>query len=328
MGEAVREEWILRFRNIITAYTENRAPDPFMMWIRQKNSEGFFADDSERILAILIDARFDQRTKAENALENTIAVVKKGVLKRLVAREEMPLLIPRENMTAENWTDLFYSSLPKLHELARRIVAQQNWDAEELLDLMMHEFKVPYLGVKTSRLAVRWLHELVINLRIGMTTYRIPVDALVYRVACRLGIIDPNIDKYFGENSPADMKIQSFVKQVFPDKPWLLDEPLWSTGRRVFNGGHCFPQQPDHNGCLFESICPKRFIDIDPTQLGMTTNLEDRHTPHRREHVLNPKEKARKEVQDQFSKFVDDLKQKGITGKKYREMIMQWRGEH
>jgi len=79
--ENSQEQWILRFKNIIVAYAENRVPDPFMIWFRQRNSKGFFADDFERVLTILIDARFDQRTTAENALENTVAVVKQGVLK-------------------------------------------------------------------------------------------------------------------------------------------------------------------------------------------------------------------------------------------------------
>jgi hypothetical protein len=231
-------------------------------------------------------------------------------------------------MTAEKWTDLFCSSLPRLHELARRIVAERKWDAAELLDLTLHELKVPYLGVKTSRLAVRWLHELIPNLRIDMTTYKIPVDALVYRVVCRLGIIDPNIDKYFGEDSPADLKIQSFVKQVSPDKPWLLDEPLWSTGRRAINGGHCFPQHPNHSKCLFESVCLRKFLDIDPAQLGMDTRFRNRYIPRHREHVPRPEETAIKERQAQFAKFVDELKKKGITGEKYREKMTQWNREH
>jgi len=295
-----------------------------MMWFRQKDSEGFFANDFERVLTILIDARFDQRTTAEKALENTVTVVKQGSLKRLIAREEVPLLIPRQGMTAEKWTDLFCSSLPRLHELARKIVIQREWDAMELLDFMLHDFKVPYLGVKTSRLAVRWLHELVPSLKIDMTTYKIPVDSLVYRVACRLGIIDPNIDKYYGENSPADLKIQSFVKQVFPDKPYLLDEPLWSTGRRAIDGGHCFPQNPDCNGCLFQSICRRRFLDIDPAKLG----IDAEYMSSRIKHVPNSKKRAIKEKQAQFSKFVEELKKKGIRGKEYREKIMQWSREH
>jgi len=328
-GQNSQEQWMLKFKNIITAYTENRAPDPFMIWFRQRDSEGFFVDDFERVLAILTDARFDQKTTADNALKNTKVVVERGALKEPISREKLPLLIPRENMTAENWTDLFCSSLPRLQKLARHIVAQQKWDAAELLDLMKtQDFKVPYLGVKTSRLAVRWLHELVPSLRIDMTTYKIPVDDLVYRVTSRLGIIDPNLDKYFGEDSPADLKIQSFVRQVFPDRPWLLDEPLWSTGRQAKNGGHCFPRQPNHVGCLFESVCQRKFLDIDPARLGMETGFQNGHAPSLRETTLRPEETMIKEKQAQFAKFVEELKKKGITGEKYREKITQWNREH
>lgn len=298
-----------------------------MMWFRHRDAEEFFLDDFERVLAILIDARFDQRTTAEKALENTITVVRHGALKSPLKREEIPLLIARQNMTSEKWTDLFISSLPKLHELARGIVRQQRWNAEGLLELVMNEIKVPYLGVKTSRLAVRWLHELVPNLEIDMTTYKIPIDSLVYRVASRLGIIDPNVDKYYGEDSPADQKIQSFARQVFPDRPWLLDEPLWSTGRQAQNGGHCFPQQPNHNGCLFESICQRRCIEIDPTQMGMVSGPEEPRS-NRHRHIPGTEAKAIMEKRAQFAKFVEKLKQKGITGQKYREVTEQWDREH
>jgi len=321
---SLHEEWLMKLRNIITAYTRNRAPDPFMIWFRKKDSENFFADDLERVLTILVDARFDQRTTAEKALENTIAVVKRGALKGVIAKEKLTPLIPRQGMTAEKWTDLFFSSLPRLHELARKIVTRREWDAAELLDYMLHDFKVPYPGVKTSRLAVRWIHELVPSMRINMTTYRIPIDSLVYRVGCRMGIIDPKIDKYHGENSPADLKIQSFVKQVFPEEPYLLDEPLWSTGRRAINGGHCFPQNPDCNGCLFQSICPRRSVNIDPAKLGMDTE----YMPGRIKRALSSTDRAIKEKQTQFAKFVEELKQKGIRGKEYREKIMQWNREH
>ena len=100
-------------------------------------------------------------------------------------------------MNADRWTELFCSSLSKLHEQAGKIVNKKNWDSEKLLDFMLHQCKVPYLGVKTSRLAVRWLHELVPNLEIDMINYKIPIDSLVFRVASRIGIIDPTNDKYY-----------------------------------------------------------------------------------------------------------------------------------
>ena len=322
------DKWLLKFREVILDYTRNRAPDPFMIWFRRKDSEGFFTDDFERVLVILIDARFDQRTTADKALQNTITVVELGALKRLLSREELPLLIPRQNVTAEKWTDLFHSSLPKLHDLSKQILDRREWDAANLIDFMQydsgHKRRVPWFGVKTVRLAVRWLYELVPDLRLDMTTYKIPVDSLIYRVSCRLGIINPNKDKYYGEDSPADLKIQSFVKQMFSDRPYLLDEPLWSTGRRAVNGGHCYPQNPNCYSCLFESICPKKFRDIDPEKLGMDTGI----VSVRRKRFPIFKEKAIADRQARFAKFVEELKQKGIKGKEYREKIMQWYREH
>jgi len=92
-----------------------------MIWFRHKDAEQFFDNNFERVLAILTDARFDQRTTAENALENTVRVVKCGALKKLVAIDEVPSLIPRQNVTAEQWADLFCGSLSKLQALSTQI---------------------------------------------------------------------------------------------------------------------------------------------------------------------------------------------------------------
>jgi hypothetical protein len=321
-GQEPDEDWLRRFREIIIVYNENRAPDPFMLWFRQRDSEQFFANDFQRVLVILIDARFDQRTTAENALENTIAVVNRGALERLVTKNEIPLLIPKQNVTAEKCTDLFCSSLSELHSLSARIIAQKEWDALKLLGVMKNEFRVPYLGIKTARLAVRWLHELVSSIKIDMLTYKIPIDTLVYRVWSRLGIIDPYVDKCSGENSPADVKVQTVVSKVFPQKPWLLDEPLWSTGRQPDKGGHCFPRNPNCDGCLFESICRRRFLDADPSLLGMEVSNAERQP------IYKPRQQEVTSEQAEFAKYVEDLKQKGIKGEEYREKIMQWQREH
>jgi len=246
-----------------------------MSWFREQGRKGAFANNFERILIILIDARFDQQTTAEKALENTKQVFKAGVLKKQLERSEIPLLVPRRRMTAEKWTNLFHSATSRLRRLAAKIGERKEWDAEELLSCMSSTYyKVPYLGVKTSRLAVRWLHELVSDLKIDMSSFEIPIDILVYRVASRLGLIDPHNDKYYGKGSPADLKIQSFAKVLFPDNPWFLDEPLWSSGRQPSKGGHCFPRFPDHKGCIFEEICPRKYVDFDPAETGIESNLK------------------------------------------------------
>jgi len=322
MGQEMDPAWVDRFRKIIIDYNKNRAPDPFMLWFREKDTEGFLESDFERVLVILIDARFDQRTTAENALENTVEVVRCGALKKPVTINDVRSLIPRQNVTAEQWADLFCSSLPKLRALSTQIVTQKNWDATELLDSMWNKFRVPYLGTKTARLAVRWLHELVPGIKIDMPTYKIPIDSLVYRVWYRLGIIDPNNDKYSGENSPADVKIQTFVTKVSPEKPWLLDEPLWSTGRQPNRGGHCFPKYPNCVGSIFEGICQKRFLDADPSLLGMELSTTEKapKSPPTKTDITGR--------QANFAKFVEKLKQKGIKGEEYREKIKQWQREH
>jgi len=250
----LEKRWLEDFRKIIIEYHKNRAPDPFMIWFRRKDSEGFFANDFEKVLTILIDARFDQRTTAEKALENTKKAVSAGALKRKnISKEELPYIIPRQDVTAEEWADLFRFSLPKLHELAEKIIVQKNWDAQEPLNLI-HDFHIPYFGVKTSRLAVRWLYELIPTLKIDMRNFKIPVDSLIYRVLCRLGILNPYTDTYDGNNSQADIKIQTLAKTLFPNKPYLLDEPLWATGRQAEKGGHCFSKNPNCDKCLFGLI--------------------------------------------------------------------------
>lgn len=320
----LQDEWIAQFREIVLAYNRQRISDPFMEWFRLQDRLGLFTNNLERILAILIDARFDQQTLAENALENTKRVVQAGALKRPLERNEIPLLIPRQRMTAENWSELFSTGLPLLRRLAVQIERQQVWGADELLGLMRSSsYRVPYLGVKTSRLAVRWLHELVPHLQIDMSDFKVPVDVLVYRVASRLGIIDPHRDHYSGEGSPADVKIQLFAQKLFPDNPWFLDEPLWSTGRRVSDGGHCFPTRPSHRGCIFAEICPKKHLDVDPSEIGMESGQKtaDRAISGytRRDRSPEPTERQRR-----FNGFVQELKAKGITGEEYRHRITKW----
>jgi hypothetical protein len=321
------ETWLAKFRDVIITYMRNRKPDPFMKWFHRKDSNGFYSDDFERVLTILIDARFDQMTTAEKALENTKTAVEAGCLKKAVGQNELPSLIPRQYFAAEEWTESFVRALPNLHLMARRIAAQKSWRAYELFDLMLDEIRAPYLGVKTTRLAVRWLHELVPNLEIDMTTYEIPIDRLVYRVSCRLGLLDPNIEKYSARGSVADVKIQALVKRLLPEKPWFFDEPLWSSGRKAINGGHCYPRNPSCSGCLFESICPRRFAECDPAELGMEAGFA---RMARRPVTILQENLARTVTQKQteFAEFVEKLKQKGIRGEEWREKMKEWQREH
>ena len=316
----ISEDWLDHFRNIVLRYNEHRISDPFMAWFREQDRNGLFTNNFERTLIVLIDARFDQQTTAEKALENTSRVFRARVLNKKLERNDIPPLIPRRRMTVERWTDLFYTAIPKLYRLTARIIENQQWGAENLLDLMQSpRYKVPYLGIKTSRLAVRWLHELVPDMAIDMSDFKIPVDVLVYRVASRLGLIDPKVDKYYGKGSPADLKIQSFAKRVFPENPWFLDEALWSTGRQASKGGHCYPTHPNLDGCIFEDICPKKCVEFDPSEMGMELGDETKYRTRcfRRKTGLTDKQKR-------FRTFVQQLKEQGVRGEEYRRKVAEW----
>jgi hypothetical protein len=322
-------DWFEQFRKVILAYNEKRQPDPFMRWFKEKEGQGFFADDKEKVLTVLIDARFDQMTTAEKALANTKTVVQAGCLKRRVNTATFPVLIPRQYMTPEKWTKSFILALPCLKAISSRIVAQKAWKADELCSLMLHEIKTPYLGVKTTRLAIRWLYELLPALDIDMDSYEIPIDRLVYRVSCRLGLIDPNVDKYSGQGSDADVKIQTLVKHLLPGRQWIFDEPLWSTGRKPVNGGHCYPVNPSCGRCIFETICPRKFLDFDPAEIGMVTGTTIINTGSKSFHGSSeiPKETITPR-QIEFAKFVEELKQKSVTGEEWRSQMSRWRREH
>lgn len=259
-----------QLRSSILQYRKHRISDPFISWFRERDSADGFSSAFEKILVVLIDARFNQQTRAEHALDNTKRMSKAGALRRVIERDEVPLLIPRQRMTPENWTDLFFTSQRRLRQLAKRIEAKQRWSASTLLACMRsRDYKVPNLGLKTSRLAVRWLHELIPELDIDVSDFKIPIDARAYRVASRLGIIDPKVDTYAGAGNPADRKIQAFASTLFPDDPWFLDEPLWSTSRQPSEGGHCNPITPQCQGCIFDEICPKRYVDVNPSEMSI-----------------------------------------------------------
>jgi hypothetical protein len=68
-------------------------------------------------------------------------------------------------------------------------------------------------------------------------------------------------------NSRADRKIQSFAKRVSPDNPTIVDEPLWSVGRRRKYGGFCLTIHPNCNECRFNEFCPKNFLNINPSKI-------------------------------------------------------------
>lgn len=326
--ETIKSEvWLADFRKVILNYMNHRTSDPFMEWFSQREKAEVFANDFEKILSTLIAARFDQYTSAETAFKNTQTVIGCGALKKTVSRKDIPLLIPKQQKTAEDWTQLFCDALPKMHTLADMILEKKEWKADDLLGIFSDKkWRVPYLADKTSRLAVRWLHEQVPAITIDMRTYKIPIDKLVFRVSSRLGIINPYEDKYFGNDSPADVKIQAFVKKVFPESPWIMDEPLWSVGRVGSKGGHCYPTNTSCWNCMFEKLCDKKFKDVTPEKIGVITVSGKRQSScscamERKNNIT--------EYQTGFANYLAELKSQGITtGERFRELRDQWLRQH
>lgn len=123
------------------------------------------------------------------------------------------------------------------------------------------------MDVKTSRLAAELLYELVADIvSIDIKEVRVPIDRLVYRVACRLGIIDPEREKPLSPR--ADCRIQQFAEMASPGQPLKIDEPMWRMGRPGREGGHCYRTDPQCMGCLFETFCSNPYRDRDPSTVG------------------------------------------------------------
>ncbi len=65
-----------------------------------------------------------------------------------------------------------------------------------------------------------------------------------------------------------DLKLQSFIREAFPDDPTKIEEPLNRLGGEGVEG-HCFPTEPHCVNCPFESFCEKLFLHSDPAEKGM-----------------------------------------------------------
>lgn len=263
MGIQAQVPWLGQFRAAVERYYQDRPEDPFTEWFRQRRSEGGFVDDHQAIVTILTQARFDQLTWSHTAVENT-KMVYPLLAKSKLSLEQVPRLKSIHWRKPEDWRRLFHEAYPYLRSTAKSILDRREWAAPELEELITG---VPEMDAKTSRVAAKVLHELVPDvISIDVQEARVPIDRLVYRVACRLGIVDPKTDK-LGSPS-ADRKIQEFAKLAFPGEPLNIDEPLWSVGRSRGYGGYCYATDPQCEGCLFESFCPKSYRDRDPSPAG------------------------------------------------------------
>lgn len=269
--EEVKEEvlplfpWIEDFRKSVETFYQMRR-DIFSVWFEECLKEGGFLNSFHALLTILAYSRFNQKNQPIQALENTQRVFKIIPLTSLPL-DEIPLLIGTPFVSGEVWKDLFQRALPKLHQIGNAILEKNRWNASDLERIIQ---VIPQMGYPNSRLAIRLIHELIPEiLEVDFLNIPVFIEEDLYRVASRLGILDPHFDFFQGSHSTGDDKIQSFASMVFPQNPLKIEEPMAWMGMEEEQGGHCFPTQPRCEGCLFESFCPRLYLHFDPSEKGM-----------------------------------------------------------
>ena len=257
--------WIKDFRKSIGTYYQ-KYRDIFSKWFETYQREGGFTHSLHSLITILVHARFNQVNQSVKALENTQKVV------RLIAQsnlrlEEVPLLEGTEFFPGEDWRDLFHKAFPKLQQVANNILKKESWNAIDLERLIR---VIPHMNEKNGRNSVRWVQELMPDVvKIDFSNTPINIEESLYRVASRLGVVDPHFDYYQGRGSMGDLKIQSFAQETFPQYPLMVEEPMTWVGRKEEEGGHCFPTQPRCEGCLFETFCSRLYLHFNPSGKGM-----------------------------------------------------------
>ncbi len=264
-GEKEPFPWIKEFRNSVEIYYRKHR-DIFSTWYETYQREDGLADPLHSLLTILVHARFNQADFSEKTLENTQRVVH-CIAQSNLRLEEIPPLEGTPFFSGEDWRDLFHKAFPKLQQVANNILKKEKWDAIDLERLIG---VVPHMSDKNSRMSTRWMHELIQDIiEIDFSNTLINIGENLYRVASRLGVVDPHFDYYQGKNSIGDLKIQSFAKIAFPQYPIKIEEPMTWVGRKEEEGGYCFPIQPRCEGCLFETFCPKLYFHLNPSGKGM-----------------------------------------------------------
>jgi hypothetical protein len=259
--------WIEDFRNSVENYYQKN-PELFPSWFNSfRHSEGL--DQPYRsALTILTHARFNQKKQSEKALENTQKVFRLLHQSNL-SLEQIPPLEGTTFFTGEIWRELFHRAIPKLQQVANHIIEKKQWNAPDLERLIQI---IPHMGDRNSRMAIRWIHQLIPDeVEINGSTIPLSIGESLYRVAARLGVVDPHFDTVQGKNSIGDLKIQAFARMAFPQFPWKIEEPMSWLGNETEEGGagHCLPTQPYCEGCLFETFCPKLYSDFNPAEKGM-----------------------------------------------------------
>ena len=269
--EAVEEKmdpsfsWIGFFREAVeTFYQTSR--DAFSVWFEECRKKGDLKNSFHGLLTILVHSRFHQESESTKALKNTQELFQWIVQPDLLL-DQVPPLEGTSFVSGEVWRDLFQRALPKVHQVGNAFLEKKAWDA---LDLERMIQVIPQMGHQNSRMAIRWIDELIPEtVEVDFSHTRVTIGEGLYRVASRLGIVNPYLDYYESGNSMGDTKIQSFAIAAFPHHPAKVEKPMASMGGAEEQGGHCFPVQPWCEGCLFKTFCPKLYLDFNPSEKGM-----------------------------------------------------------
>jgi len=267
--------WMEEFRRSIEEYYR-RHQDPFTVWFKNLLEEGRIESSYHSLLTIFTYARFNQDNHSSKALGNTQKVFKL-FLQTDLSLQEIPSLEGTSFIQGEAWRELFFRAIPKLQEVANRMLEKKEWDALDLDRLIR---VIPHMSDRNSRWAIQFIGEAIsTDFQIDFSQIPVHVGESLYRMASRLGIVNPFFDCYQGRNSMGDMKIQSFARAAFYDNPVKIEDPMTRLGTQE-EGGHCYPSQPLCEGCPFNGFCPKLFIEIDPSEKGMinqTTKVSGRN---------------------------------------------------
>ena len=257
--------WVDSFREVVENFYQ-KPRDIFSIWFEECRKEGEFKDSLHALLTILVHSRFDQGDHSIKALENTQRVFRMGTQPNLLL-EDIPPLEGTPFVSSEGWRDLFDRALPTVQQIGKAVLEKSKWRAADLERLMQ---VIPHMGHQNSRMGLRWINELIPDIvEVDFSDASVSVGESLYRVASRLGIVDPHFDYFQGSHSMGDIKIQSFAKMVFPQNPIKIEQPMARMGMEDEQGGHCFPIQPQCEGCLFETFCPRCYIHFNPSEKGM-----------------------------------------------------------
>ncbi|OGP86802.1 MAG: hypothetical protein A2156_12925 [Deltaproteobacteria bacterium RBG_16_48_10] len=263
-GDPFSFHWMEEFIRSIEAYYRGH-PDPFLSWFRSRQDEDKLKNSFSSLLTILVHARFDQIDEPTKGLENTKRVFQLAPNPNIPLDEIPPLEAPRFFL-GEQWRDLFHRAIPRLQQVCRDILQKKKWEASEIQRLIQ---VIPHMSEKSSRKSLRWISELIPE-RVDIDFSNMPVslNKNLYRVTCRLGVMDPHFDFYHDSSSMGDLKIQAFAKSAFPQDPSRIETPMTWVGSEE-DEGHCLSFQPRCEGCLFERFCKKLYLHFDPSEKGM-----------------------------------------------------------